>query len=85
MAKINWQKIQQKDLVKKKGFEIVETEYQQKAQFKKDFPELFVDLGKHKKHKWIAEEGPFGPHAGKAICKTCKGKFITWLSKDYFK
>lgn len=40
-----------------------------------------INLGKHENHNWQPVVGPFGPHAGKIICKTCGGKWIKWLPK----
>jgi len=40
-----------------------------------------INLGKHEQHDWQPLKGPFGPHAGKIICKTCKDKWVAWLPK----
>jgi hypothetical protein len=41
-------------------------------------------LGAHRTHNWTPVQAESGPHAGKAICNTCGGKFIMWLPKGYF-
>jgi len=41
------------------------------------------NLGIHKDHDWQIINKPSGPHAGKIICNTCKGKWIAWLPKGY--
>lgn len=40
-----------------------------------------INLGKHETHDWQPMKGPFGPHAGKIICKTCNDKWVAWLAK----
>lgn len=35
----------------------------------------------HKNHKHDVIPGPFGPHAGKVVCLSCKGKFVRWATK----
>lgn len=40
-----------------------------------------INLGKHETHDWQPILGDFGPHKGKIICNTCKGKWVTWLPK----
>jgi len=45
---------------------------------------LNKNLGIHKEHEWQPVKLDSGPHAGKAICKTCGNKFICWLPKNYF-
>ena len=40
-----------------------------------------INLGKHETHDWQPLKGPFGPHAGKIICKTCSDKWVAWLPK----
>lgn len=40
-----------------------------------------INLGKHENHDWQPLIGPFGPHEGKIICKTCGGKWVAWLPK----
>lgn len=40
-------------------------------------------LGAHKDHQWEIVNKPSGPHAGKVICNSCGGKFVTWLPKGY--
>lgn len=44
---------------------------------------LQQQLGVHKSHDWQIINKPTGPHAGKVVCNTCNGKFVTWLPKDY--
>lgn len=82
MSKLNWNKAAKKDLIKNRGYEIVESEYQQKVNNKKDFPDYYIDLGIHKKHKRKILNGPFGPHARQLICLTCKNKWLAWLPKE---
>lgn len=43
-----------------------------------------INLGKHEKHDWQPLKGPFGPHEGKIVCKTCGGKWVAWLPKGTF-
>lgn len=40
-----------------------------------------LKLGTHEKHELDVILQASGPHAGKIICKTCNGKFVTWLPK----
>lgn len=40
-----------------------------------------LNLGKHEKHDLDVILEPSGPHKGKIICKTCNGKFVTWIPK----
>ena len=40
-----------------------------------------IDLKEHETHDWEPLKGPFGPHAGKIVCNTCKGKWVAWLAK----
>jgi hypothetical protein len=40
-----------------------------------------IDLKQHEMHDWQPIKGPFGNHAGKIICNTCGGKWVTWLPK----
>jgi hypothetical protein len=40
-----------------------------------------INLGKHEHHDWQPILGDFGPHKGKIICNTCKGKWVTWLPR----
>lgn len=40
-----------------------------------------INLGKHENHEWDVVLDVPGPHAGKIICKTCGGKWVTWLPK----
>ena len=46
--------------------------------------QLQNSLGIHKDHEIEFIKKPTGPHAGKAICKTCGNKFVTWLPKGSF-
>lgn len=46
--------------------------------------DLNKKLGNHLTHDWKPVELQTGPHAGKAVCNTCNGKFIMWLPKSYF-
>ena len=43
-----------------------------------------INLGIHENHDWQPIKGPFGPHAGKIICKTCNDKWVSWLPKGTF-
>jgi hypothetical protein len=40
-----------------------------------------INLGIHEDHNWQPLKGPFGPHSGKIICKSCNDKWIAWLPK----
>jgi len=80
MAKIKWHRIAENALIRKHGHEIVQSEYTQKVQ-KKQANKNFINLGIHEKHNWQPLKGPFGPHAGKIICKTCQDKWVAWLPK----
>lgn len=40
-------------------------------------------LGVHESHDWQIINKSTGPHAGKVVCNTCNGKFVTWLPKGY--
>lgn len=80
MAKIQWNKIAEKDLIRKNGYEIVEKQYIRQT-VKKE-PELNINLGKHENHNWRIILEPTGPHAGKIHCDTCD-KHVTWLSKEH--
>lgn len=40
-----------------------------------------INLKQHENHDWQPLKGPFGPHEGKIICKTCGGKWVAWLPK----
>lgn len=40
-----------------------------------------INLKQHEMHDWQPIKGPFGNHAGKIICNTCGGKWVTWLPK----
>ena len=44
---------------------------------------LKQNLGIHEAHDWAIINKPTGPHAGKVICNTCNGKFVSWLPKGY--
>lgn len=44
---------------------------------------LNTSLGVHKDHDWEIVNKSTGPHAGKVICNTCGGKFVSWLPKGY--
>lgn len=44
-----------------------------------------LKLGIHQDHNWQIINEPTGPHRGKVICKTCGGKFVTWLPKGAIK
>lgn len=59
----------------KKGFD---REWHEKRQRVKN------NLGIHKDHEIEYIKEPTGPHAGKAVCKTCGGKFVAWLPKGSF-
>ena len=66
--------------MRRHGAEVVKSEYTEKVQ-----PRLNdkINLGSHENHNWEPVLGTFGPHEGKIICKTCGGKFVTWLSKQH--
>jgi len=38
---------------------------------------------RHLKHRVEIVHGEFGPHYTKLICKDCKGKFLSWLPKNF--
>lgn len=40
-----------------------------------------INLGKHENHEWDVVLDVPEPHSGKIICKTCGGKWVTWLPK----
>ena len=40
-----------------------------------------INLRQHEQHDWQPIKGPFGNHAGKIVCNTCGGKWVTWLPK----
>lgn len=40
-----------------------------------------INLGKHENHEWEVVTDVPSPHIGKIICKTCGGKWVTWLPK----
>lgn len=40
-----------------------------------------INLGIHESHDWQPLKGPFGPHSGKIICKSCNDKWVAWLPK----
>jgi len=42
-----------------------------------------INLGIHEKHDWQVIKIDKGPHAGKIICNTCGGKWVTWLPKGF--
>lgn len=85
MAKINWHRAAQKDLIRKYGHEVVEREYTQKVR-KSNSLSIKINLGIHESHDWEPIISPPGStHAGKIVCNTCKGKWVTWLSKDHVK
>jgi hypothetical protein len=49
---------------------------------------LRQNLGIHESHNWEIINEPTGPHAGRAVCNTCKNKkgkslFICWIPKGY--
>ena len=46
---------------------------------------LRQQLGIHQDHDWEIVNKPTGPHAGKIICNTCRGKFVNWIPKGYIK
>ena len=77
MAKLKWNRIAEKSLIRRHGHKIVQSEYTQKVQKNKNY----INLGIHEKHNWQPLKGPFGPHSGKIICKTCNDKWIAWLPK----
>lgn len=66
-----------------KGFDKAWHE-QYKAKIRQN-EKLKKNLGIHESHDWQPIEGQVGPHAGKAVCNTCGGKFIMWLPKGFFK
>ena len=80
MSKLNWNKAEKRDLVKKRGYEIIETEREQKKRMQIEDPLKDIDLKEHKDHTITIEVGTFGPHTRKLICKTCN-KLIKWLPK----
>jgi hypothetical protein len=83
MAKIKWHKIAEKDLIRQHGYEAVDRQYfRQTSQPKSRFEET-ISLGIHENHNWQPVLDAKGPHAGKIICNTCNGKFVTWLSKEH--
>lgn len=81
MAKIQWNKIAEKDLIRKHGYEAVDRQYIR--QTVKKTPDFNVNLGTHEDHDWRIVLEPTGPHAGKIVCDTCGGKHVTWLSKEH--
>ncbi len=83
MAKIKWHRIAEKDLIRQHGYEAVDRQYIRQT-FKPE-PNLKqqINLGIHENHDWQPVLEAKGPHAGKIICNTCGGKFVTWLSKEH--
>ena len=78
-------RIAEKDLIRKHGHEVVEREYSNKTR-KTNNLTLNIDLGIHENHTWEPIiSPPNSTHAGKIICNTCNGKWVTWLSKDHVK
>lgn len=85
MAKIKWNRIAEKNLIRKHGHEVVEREYTQKVR-KANSLSSQIDLKDHEEHDWQPIISPPGStHAGKIVCNTCNGKWVTWLSKDHVK
>lgn len=85
MAKIKWHRIAEKNLIRKHGHEVVEREYTQQVK-KTNNLTLDIPLNKHEKHDWQPIiSPPDATHAGKIICNTCNGKWVTWLSKEHVK
>lgn len=39
----------------------------------------------HQDHEQELIIGDFGPHAGKWVCKQCKGKWVRWANKKEVK
>lgn len=38
---------------------------------------------RHLKHQVEIIHGHFGPHRAKLICKDCRGKFLSWLPRNF--
>ena len=82
MSKINWNRQSQSSVLNKdfwadpkKGFD--KEWHTKRAQIK-------TNLGIHQNHEIEYIKELTGPHAGKAVCKTCGGKFVSWLPKGSF-
>ena len=84
MAKLNWHRIAEKDLIRRHGSEVVEHQRLDgwNRRSRKPLYCETIDLGIHEKHDWQPIIGSFGPHKGKIICKTCD-KFVTWIKEEY--
>ena len=83
MAKIKWNRIAEKNLIRRHGHEVVEREYTQKTR-KINNLSTNINLGIHEKHDWQPIiSPPDATHAGKIICNSCNGKWVIWLSKEH--
>ena len=78
MTKLDWNKLNRLDKVDHYHEAIVENQKKSKVKKPKS-----IKLGEHEKHDIEYVMVSSGPHKGKAICKTCNGKFVTWIPKSF--
>lgn len=84
MTKLNWEKRKAYDKIDHYEWAKQRRKIQDKKwqPFSLENPKnININLGIHENHNWQPIRGTFGPHAGKVICNTCGGKFVTWLPK----
>ena len=81
MTKLNWDRQDWKSTMNSEYWTNPKTGFDKAWHEQRN--KLKQNLGIHKTHDWEIVNTPTGPHAGKVICNTCKGKFVSWLPKGY--